>query len=193
LAPATHQSVMAAIATTPVEDVPALIALAAAGDQAAFTAIVRAYHEDMRRVCVVVAGDENIADDAVASAWAIAWRRLGSVRDASRLRPWLVSVAVNEARQLLRSTRRRAVTEIDVSTSKVVPAGGPNPGDSVDLLDLRNALSRLAPEDRALLAMRYVVGFEAVELAFATGRSASGTRARLGRLLQRLEKELEDE
>jgi hypothetical protein len=46
------------------ESVPsALIASAAAGDATAFASIVRAHHEDMRRVCVVVAGDELIAED----------------------------------------------------------------------------------------------------------------------------------
>jgi DNA-directed RNA polymerase specialized sigma24 family protein len=40
--------------------------------------------------------------------------------------------------------------------------------------------------------MRYLAGFDATELAYATGRSPSGTRARLARLLQRLERELGD-
>jgi DNA-directed RNA polymerase specialized sigma24 family protein len=40
--------------------------------------------------------------------------------------------------------------------------------------------------------MRYVAGFNATELAYATGRTPSGTRARLARLLGRLEKELGD-
>ena len=32
-------------------------------------------------------------------------------------------------------------------------------------IDLINALARLDPDDRALLALRYVVGFDASELA----------------------------
>jgi RNA polymerase sigma factor (sigma-70 family) len=171
----------------------ALLASAAAGDATAFASIVRAYHEDMRRVCVVVAGDELIAEEAVASAWSIAWRKIGSVRDPLKVRPWLVSVAVNEARQLLRARKRRAVIELPVDVPTERRGGGVDPGAEIDAIDLRNALARLAPDDRALLAMRYLAGFEAAELAYATGRSASGTRARLGRLLQRLEKELGDD
>ena len=38
------------------------------------------------------------------------------------------------------------------------------------------AMSRLDPDDRALLAMRYVAGFDSNELATATGISPSGTR-----------------
>lgn len=191
---AVHQCDMAVIASsgTAMEKASALIASAAAGNAAAFASIVNSNHEDMRRVCVVVAGDEAIADEAVASAWSIAWRKLGSVRDPARLRPWLVSVAVNEARQLLRARNRRALLEIP-ATQAGEPKGGLDPGSTISSIDLRNALTRLDPDDRALLAMRYVAGFDATELAYATGRSPSGTRARLARLLHRLEKELGDE
>jgi RNA polymerase sigma-70 factor (ECF subfamily) len=183
---------MAVIASSATEKASALIASAAAGDAVAFASIVSAYHEDMRRVCVVVAGDDGIADDAVAAAWSIAWRKLGSLRDPARLRPWLVSVAVNEARQLLRAQRRRSLIEVPV-TKVDEPKGGSDPGSTIGSIDLRNALARLDAADRALLAMRYLAGFDATELAYATGRSPSGTRARLARLLHRLEKELGDE
>jgi RNA polymerase sigma factor (sigma-70 family) len=167
------------------------LAAAARGDQTAFTSIVLAHHEDLRRICVVVVGDAAIADDAVEAAWAIAWRKLHTVRDPARLRPWLASIAVNEARQLVRSRRRRAIVELRVD-SVPEPAGGQDPGATVARLDLRAALARLGPDDRALLAMRYVAGFDSNEIGHATGRSASGTRARLARLLGRLEKELHD-
>ncbi len=50
-------------------------------------------------------------------------------------------------------------------------------------IDLANALAGLDPDDRALLALRYVAGFDSNELARVTGLSPSGTRARLARLL----------
>ena len=166
------------------------VALAVAGDEAAFARIVRAHHDDMTRVCFVICGDLDLADEAVQAGWAIAWRKLGSLRDPSRLRPWLVSVAANEARQLLRSRRRRTVVELAVGEAS--PTGF-DPSRHVEDLDLANALARLNPDDRALLALRYVAGFDSTELAQVTGRSASGTRARLARLLERLRGELSDD
>jgi RNA polymerase sigma factor (sigma-70 family) len=187
-----HPCDMAIMTSSAVEETSALIALAAAGDEIAFASIVGLHHEDMRRVCVVVAGDERIAEDAVAAAWSIAWRKLGGLRDPARLRPWLVSVAVNEARQLLRARKRRSLFEVPVIQVDE-PRGGLDPGTTITSIDLRNALARLDPNDRALLAMRYIAGFDSTELAIATGRSPSGTRARLARLLQRLERDLGDE
>ena len=183
---------MATMTRSAIDEAQALIVLAAAGDEVAFASIVSAHHEDMRRVCIVVAGDDRIAEDAVAAAWSIAWRKLGSLRDPARLRPWLVSVAVNEARQLLRARKRRSLIEVAVIETDE-PGGGLDPGSTISSIDLRNALARLDPNDRALIAMRYLAGFDATELAFATNRSPSGTRAHLARLLHRLEKDLRDD
>lgn len=167
------------------------IPLAASGDQAAFARIVQAHHGDMTRVCYVICGDLDLADEAVQSAWPIVWKKLGTLKDPARLRPWLVSVAANEARQLIRHRRRRTVVELSVSPGSDHAYADPA-GRTADL-DLANALAKLAPDDRALLALRYVAGFDSTELARATGRSASGTRARLARLLDRLRTELRDD
>jgi len=169
---------------------PTVIAEAAGGDAAALERIVRRYHDDMTGVCVVICGgDADLAQDAVQAAWPIAWRRLGTLRDPDRLRPWLVSIAANEARQVLRRRRIQVVAEIkaiDPDTRNADPAG------KLDLADLATALRRLKPEDRALLALRYVAELDSDEIGRALGISASGARSRLERLLLRLRKELQD-
>lgn len=175
----------------PIDDTLAgAIALATAGDETAFARIIQAHHDDMARVCFVICGDLDIAEEAVQAAWPIIWRKLASLRDPDRLRPWLVSIAANEARQLIRRRRRRAVVEISV-VATATP--GVDPALRIGDLDLANALARLDPDDRALLALRYVAGFDSTELGRALGRSPSGTRARLARLLERLRTELSDD
>lgn len=167
-----------------------LLASAAAGDELAFRRIIADHHEDMRRVCLAIAGDHAIAEEAVQAAWLVAWKKLRQVHGPAQLRPWLVSVAVNEARQLLRRQRRRTVLEVTADASG--EPGGVDPATSVAAVDLRAALARLDPRDAALLAMRYVAGFDSNELAAATGISPSGTRSRLERLLRRLREDLRD-
>jgi len=125
----------------------------------------------------------------VQAAWPLAWRRLGSLRDPERLRPWLVSIAANEARQLLRRERRRRVVEIRVGDSAITTTAD----DRAGLADLSVALGRLAPDDRALLALRYVADLSSDEIGRALGMSASGARSRLERLLARLRTELRDD
>src|SRR5262245_36244808 len=91
-----------------------IVERAIAGDEIAFAGIVAAHHEAMARIAYFVCGDLEIAEEAEQSAWAVAYSRLGDLRDPERLRPWLMSIAANEARQIARSRRRRSVRELYV-------------------------------------------------------------------------------
>jgi RNA polymerase sigma factor (sigma-70 family) len=163
---------------------------AIAGDEAAFARIVAAYHLDLVRVAFVICGDQGRAEDAAQSAWWIAWRKLPSLRDNDRLRPWLVSIAANEARKIVKHERGRRVPEIAIDLDR---SSSIDPEGAIDGVDLRNALARLAPQDRALIALRYAAGLDASELAPYVGLSPSGVRTRLSRLLDRLRGELNDD
>jgi RNA polymerase sigma-70 factor (ECF subfamily) len=176
-----------------IEDGAALVAAASTGDEAAFERLVALHHEDLRRICHVVTGDPVGADEAVQAAWTIAWQKLRTLRDPARVRPWLASIAINEARRAHRSHGRRGVVEIHVAERSAAAGAAADPAAGISGIDLRNALARLSADDRSLLALRYVAGFDSNEIAAATGRSASGTRSRLARLLQRLQGELSDE
>ena len=121
---------------------------ALAGEEAAFEWIVETYGADMAQVCFVVCGDAALAEEAVAAAWPLAWRRLDSVREPDRLGSWLISIAANQARQIARSRRRRAVREITVATMDEQSTSSEREAH----IDLANALARLKPDDRALLA-----------------------------------------
>ena len=167
-----------------------VLASAAAGDEIAFRRIIAAHHEDMRRVCAYIIGDLSTADEAVQAAWAVAWKRLRDVREPRHLKPWLMRVAANEAKQLLRKRRTRA--KFEVATVASEEPGGRDPATGVTGLDLREAISRLNADDRALIAMRYVAGFDSSELAIATGKSPAAVRQRLKRLLDRLREDLTD-
>jgi len=170
--------------------VEATVRLAAEGDQVAFARLVAQHHASMARVAFVICGDPEMTRDAVQSAWAIAWRRLRTVRQPDQVRAWLVAVAANEARQALR--RRRAVTVLDVSAA-LDASGGGDPADAIAVVDLRRVLRGLKPDDRALLALRFVAGLDSSEIATHLGGSASGIRSRLARLLDRMRTDLDDQ
>ena len=178
----------------------AMVARAAHGDEVAFARIVAAHHDDMARVAYVMCGDVDLAQEAVQSAWTKAWTRPDTIRDADRLRPWLVSIAANEAKQLVRSRSRRRVREIPMPDG---PADGPvpvarsgslsDPASRVADLDLARVLTNLDDTDRTLVALRYAAGLTSDEIGRVIGMTGGGVRARLARLLDRLRRELHDD
>jgi len=171
-----------------------LVRAAAMGDETAFTELVARHHRDLLRVAYVICRDSALAEDAAQAAWAIAWRRLGDVKDPAQVRPWLVAVAANEARRVMRSRRQR-VREISVADIELegVPDLRSDPlADGIASADLRRVLATLDPTDRALIALRYVAELRSDEIGRALGMSSSGARGRLSRLLLRLRGELRD-
>jgi RNA polymerase sigma factor (sigma-70 family) len=170
------------------EPQPTVIERAIAGDEVAFARIVAAHHGDMARIAFFVSGDLDIAEEAEQAAWAVAYRRLSDLRDPERLRPWLMSVAANQARQILRSRRRRTVRELAVGDGT-----RRRDIDHAAMLDLADALARLDPKDRAIVGLRFIGGFESAEIGRAVGMTASAVRVRLHRLLERLRKDLGDD
>ena len=181
--------------TAIVDEVPSTrvtVRAAVDGDEAAFTRIVSAHHDDMVRVCYVISGDVELAQEAAQAAWPVAWRKLHTLRDPDRLRPWLVSVAANEVRLLLRRRRRREVAEINIEAADADLGARDDPSDRAAEVDLANAIQRLSPDDRLIVALRYVLGMTSGEIGHATGLSAAGVRTRLARALARLRKDLDD-
>ena len=93
-----------------------------------------------------------------------------TLRDPERLRPWLMTVAANEARQLIRRRSRRAIVEIAIdpgggrtATARVIP-----PKRLRRLPAPDRSLRRLSPEwKRTIVAMRYAVGLTSIEIGQA--------------------------
>jgi RNA polymerase sigma-70 factor (ECF subfamily) len=163
------------------------VRLAAAGDEAALARLIHAHHASMAKVAFVVCGDAELTRDAVQAAWGTAWRRLRDVRDPERIRGWLLTIAANEARQAMRRQRRAVIVDISAVPE---PVGAADPAEGVDAVDLARALRGLKPDDRTLLALRFVAGLDSTEIAAQLGGSPSGVRSRLSRLIDRLRDDL---
>lgn len=159
----------------------------AQGDHLAFTELVEAHDQDMVRLCFLISGDIDVARDATQNAWHRMWSHPPALRDETKLRSWLLSVAANEARQMIRRRRTGRVRELQ--------SVGPSSADGQsDLrLDLEAALRRLEPSERELLGLRYLLGWSSEEVGRHIGMSAEGVRSRLHRLTQRMRADFGDE
>ena len=166
-----------------------VVRLAASGDETAFARLIAAHNGAMTRVAYVIASDWETAGEAVQAAWTIAWDKLRTLRDEDRIEPWLVSIAANETRKLLAHQRRRSVRRVLRGPEQ---AHSTDPADLIDLVDLGRALRKLGPDDRSLIAMRYVAGLDSNQIGAVSGMSASGVRTRLARILERLRMDLDD-
>ena len=116
-----------------------LIARARAGDVAAYEAIVRRYQDVAIRTAHLIC-PETDADDAVQEAFIKAFDALPRFREGSPIRPWLLRIVANEARNRRRSAGRRQGLALRAAESTPPPGATPGPEQIVMAAEQRSEL-----------------------------------------------------
>jgi RNA polymerase sigma-70 factor (ECF subfamily) len=130
------------------------------------------------------------AEDAVQEAFLRAWRDIGSLRDVDLWQAWFRRLTVRSA---LDQTRRRSrVREIDLDLAAETPGIEPAVLPA-DRLELMQAFDLLAPDDRAILALRFFADLEVPDVAAALGIPLGTAKSRLHRALGRLRSHMRQE
>jgi len=169
-----------------------LIARARTGDVAAYEAIVRRYQDVAIRTAHLIC-PETDADDAVQDAFLKVYDALPRFREGSPIRPWLLRIVANEARNRRRSAGRRhglALRAADAEPSRSAP--GP---ESIVLAaeqrtELLAALSTLRDDDREVLGARFLLDLSEAETADTLGLPRGTVKSRTSRALARLREAL---
>src|SRR2546430_2419713 len=100
-----------------------LIARAQRGDSAAYEEIVQRYQQIAFRTAYVITGSSADAEDAAQEGFVKAYSALDRFRLGADLRPWLLRIVANEARNRVRSSGRRHQLELRLTE-------GFRPGDA---------------------------------------------------------------
>lgn len=164
---------------------PELIARARAGDKAAFEELLSPVIGVGARLAYGMLLDRAAAEDAVQEAALKAWRRLANVRDGSDFRPWFLGIVVNQAR----STRRSSWwTVLRLEPDRPTP---PADERSIRGADVRRALRRVPPDQRAAILLHFYLDLPLDDVAAALGLSVAGVKSRINRGLKRMRPGLE--
>lgn len=171
-------------------DERALIDGIAAGQAAAAAELYDRYVVDIRRILVRLVGPTNELSDLVQDAYVAALQSVGSVRDPSALRPWMLRVAINTARRHLRSRRRRRwllLGRDDGDEATALAHVAPSQRSSLALGEAWRILDRMGVEDRIVFSLRFIEGMELGEMAAELDLSVSTVKRRLARATTRFE------
>jgi RNA polymerase sigma factor (sigma-70 family) len=154
-----------------------------------FAALLRPLIAPAHRLAVAMLHDPQAAEDAVQEAALIAWRKMPSLRDRERLRPWFLGVVANKCRNARRHKWSARVVLGLPETATVASAED----RALRGADLRDAVSRLRQEDREIVVLFFYLDLPLEEVAAVLGRSVAATRARLYRSIQKLRPGLDPE
>jgi RNA polymerase sigma-70 factor, ECF subfamily len=164
----------------------------AGGDEGAFREIFGRYAPLLVRLLARQVGRPADAQDLTQQTFLQLHRARRDFRADMRLRPWIMTIAMNLARDLLRRRGRRPESPVDEETL-AVPTDPPR--ESADEQDtarrVRQALSTLPREQREVIELHWFEQLPFNEIATIVGASSGAVRVRAHRGYVTLRKTLE--
>jgi RNA polymerase sigma-70 factor (ECF subfamily) len=150
--------------------------------------LAREHYEMVYRFCARQIGNDRAAD-AAQETFVTAQRVLNKYRGESTVRTWLLGIAYNECRRLIRMRRAECVP-IDL----VAEPASPDPSSSwVDRDALRRALAGLSQEHREVVLLHEIEGLTYDEIAVVAGVPAGTVKSRLHHAFMNMRRTLRPE
>ena len=173
-----------------------LVSRAQRGDEAAYEEIVHRYEDVAFRTAYLITASPEDAEDAAQEGFVKAYRALDRFHYGSDLRPWLLTIVANEARNRARSSGRRRQLELKLAEGFRPGDAAPSPEAVAVARDVRLRLLALVNEldqdDRLVIASRYFLELSGEETAAVLGIPEGTVKSRLSRALGRLRSRVQE-
>jgi len=161
-----------------------LVEAAQNGHLESFGILYERYHSSMTALAYSVLANRELANDAAQEVFAIACRKLPSLKHNDKFGAWLAAICRNVARGMLRAKTRTIAPDIRLSSI-----------EETDIKEqrrdaVRQAVWQLRSAERELIVMRYYDGFSQAQISKVLDISASAVNGRLVRAKRKIAKYL---
>ena len=174
-----------------------LIRRTLAGDDTAFTQLVRKYQKPVHALVWRKIGDFHIAEEITQDTFLKAYQRLSTLKEPQSFASWLYVIASRRCTAWLRKKRlwMQSLEDIDIAPlenatySGHVIAENERMAIEAQRAAVKKLLAKLPESDRTILTLRYFGEMSSAEIGKFLGVSANTIRSRLRRAQERLKKE----
>ncbi|HEV7677042.1 MAG TPA: RNA polymerase sigma factor [Candidatus Dormibacteraeota bacterium] len=167
------------------------------GDEEAYAELVQRHADLAFRTAWAICGSAAEAEEAAQDGFLAAYRALPRFRPGAPVRPWLLRIVANAARNRRRSAGRRDQAGLRLADSLRTADAVPSPERMAEAAEERAALLRaIATLDvggRDVVSCRYFLQLSVAETAAVLGCREGTVKSRLARSLARLRAALEAE
>jgi len=145
------------------------------------------YGSSLLRMCYVYLKDTGLAEDAAQETFLKAYKRLHTLKDAKSEQAWLMRIAINTCKDLLRTSwLRRVDRRVDIDTLPEAVQDPEMPDATVI-----SAVMGLPAKYKDMVMLRYYQGMKIAEAAQTLNISLDTAKARLRRANDILRQQLE--
>ena len=153
-------------------------------ENSAVEKIVEKYGDMLYRLCLMMLCVPADAEDAVQETVIAYFRKAPDFRGTEHEKAWLITVARNKCRSMLRSRKRHPVLSSELLDSV------PQDEESTHIIEV---LMNLPEKFRLALTLHYIEGFKVDEIAKMIGRTPSAVKMQLSKGRELLEKKYREE
>jgi RNA polymerase sigma-70 factor (ECF subfamily) len=163
------------------------------GNEAAWEFLIRTHQEPVFRLAYLFLGDPDDAADVAQETFLRALRALIRFDPSRPLRPWLLQIAANLARNRRRALGRywAALHRQFASEPATSPDAAAHAGTRLQSIRLWEAVRRLREEDQQIIYLRFFLDLPVTEAAEAAGVAEGTVKSRTSRALGRLRNVIE--
>jgi len=173
-----------------------LVKCAREGDRVAFAELIEAHENVALRLAWLLTGSAADAEDAVQNGFVKAFYALDRFRIGAPVRPWLLQIVANEAREGHRSALRRARLASQLASQRPEGDAAPSPQAAAlageERTRLLAAVAHLSERDRSVIVCRYFLDLSERETATVLRLRQGTVKSRCSRALERLRRMLEE-
>lgn len=163
-----------------------LVQRAVTGDKEAFAGLYTRYKDSLYRYAYFRLGNDNDAQDAVSACIIGAYESIRGLKDAASFRSWIFRILYRCC-----CTAIKAQIEQNDRADHGELERIPTEDDRLLGVEIREALSQLEPDDRDIVLLSAVAGYNSREIASLTGMKPTTVRSRLSRSLKKMRAFLE--
>ena len=160
------------------------------GDSGSFSYLVDKYSQMAFSLSMKVLHHREDAEEAAQDSFMKAFHSLATFGGSASFKTWFFRIVYNTAVSKLRTRKLNEVSFEDVKISDREVADTENAMSAMNQSDriryLNMGLSKLEPEDRAMLHMYYFENFTVEEIASVTALSHSNVKVKLFRVRKKL-------
>lgn len=157
------------------------------GDRDAFGRLYDAVARDLYRAALYTLGSPQDAEDVVAETFLEAWKGIHTLREEGSFRQWIMRIlSIRCKRRIGGYVREKGNIDIEDYTEEGVP------DDSAPRAEVREAMARLAPEERQIVVLSVLEGYTMREIAEMLSLPQGTVSSKLHRTLKKLRRMLED-
>ncbi len=131
---------------------------------------VHTYGNSLCRLCYVMLNNEKDAEDAVQDTFMKYIEKSPAFADLEHEKAWLITVAQNRCRDILRQRKRYLQTDVEVVQEYIATT------ENSGILD---ALMTLPEKFRLVLTLYYIEGYRVENIAKIIGKTPSAVKMRL--------------